>query len=189
MSTDRTPRTRLALGALSGLLAGAIAVAIAELVSALVDGVTSPLFSVANRAVDEAPRPVKEFAIETFGTADKPILIGSVIAGVAVLAMVAGALGVRRPRLAAGIFIGLVVVSAAAALADRSAAAGPLLRLVPVLVMLVVGLAALLFLLSLLRAPAPRVVERALPARVSGDDLPSSFDRRKFLVAAAAVSA
>ena len=80
MHTHRTP------GAVAGLLAGAAAVTTSEAVAAALEGVTSPLIAVANRAVDSAPRPVKEWAVETFGTADKPILIGGVVGTVALLA-------------------------------------------------------------------------------------------------------
>jgi DMSO/TMAO reductase YedYZ molybdopterin-dependent catalytic subunit len=154
--SDQTPpaRRHLLAGALAGLLSGAAAVAVSEAVSALLDGVTSPLLAVANRAVDAAPRPVKEWAISTFGTADKPVLIGGVIATVVVLALVAGAVGVRRPRVAAGAFVALTVVAAAAALTDRSATAGPGLRLLPALALLVVGLLALTGLLRAVRTPA-----------------------------------
>ena len=87
MGSHRSPGTGpVVAGGVAGLLAGAAA---AEAVAALLTGVTSPLFAVANRAVDAAPRPVKEWAIETFGTADKPVLIGGVVATVAVLAVVA----------------------------------------------------------------------------------------------------
>ncbi len=128
--------------------------AASEAVAAVLDGVTSPLLAVANRAVDAAPRPLKEFAIETFGTADKPVLIGSVIATVAGLAALAGVLGVRRPRLALALFLGLSAVATAAALTDRSATAGVGPRLVPALALVVVGSLALLFLLRTLRIPA-----------------------------------
>ena len=83
----RTNASALLLGGLVGLLSGIAAVAASEAVAVLVDGVTSPLLSVGNRAVDWAPRPVKEWAIETFGTADKPVLIGGVIGTVALLAV------------------------------------------------------------------------------------------------------
>ncbi len=132
--------------------------AVSEAVTAVMSGVSSPVLSVANRAVDAAPRPLKEFAIETFGTADKAVLIGSVIGTVALLAIVAGALGVRRPRLAAGAFVALTVVAGVAALTDRSATAGPFLRLVPVVVLLVVGLAALTVLLRAVRTPVSDAV-------------------------------
>jgi len=176
-------RRHLLAGALAGLLSGAAAVAVSEAVSALLDGVTSPLLAVANRAVDAAPRPVKEWAISTFGTADKPVLIGGVIATVVVLALVAGAVGVRRPRVAAGAFVALTVVAGVAALTDRSATAGPVLRLLPVLALLVVGLTALTGLLRAVRTPA-----ETLPGTVPGDRIPASFDRRAFLRAAAAVT-
>ena len=154
MGSHRSPGTSpVVAGGVAGLLAGAAGVAAAEAVAALLTGVTSPLFAVANRAVDAAPRPVKEWAIETFGTADKPVLIGGVVATVTVLAVVAGALGARRPRLAVGAFLVLSTVSAAAALTDRAATAGAAPRLLPVLALVAVGLGSLLLLLRALRTP------------------------------------
>ncbi len=217
--TKNETRKQHLAGALAGLLAGAAGIAAAEAVAAVLNGVTSPLLAVANRAVDAAPRPVKEWAIETFGTADKPVLIGGVIATVAGLAIAAGIVGVRRPRAAAGAFLLLTAVATAATLTDRAAAASAALRLVPVVALVVVGLTALLLLLRALRTPhAPtehegpaaspnetlneKSAERApvetvengksrmlLPSHVSGDDLPAAFDRRAFLRAAAAVGA
>lgn len=182
-----TSRRLLLLGGLAGLLAGAAAVAVSEAVAAYLTGVTSPLLAVANRAVDAAPRPVKEWAIATFGTADKPVLIGGVIATVALLAVVIGAVGVRRPRVALGAFVLLTVVASAAALADRSATAAWPVRLVPAVVLLLVGLGALTWLLGTLRRPAPTPAVM-VPTHVEGDDLPAAFDRRAFLTAAAAVA-
>src|SRR3954454_324613 len=103
------PRRALVAGGVSGLLAGLAAVAVSEAVAALLTGVTSPLLAVGNRAVDAAPRPVKEWAISTFGTHDKAVLIGGVVATVALLAAFAGALGVRRVR-AAVVLLALLVV-------------------------------------------------------------------------------
>ena len=153
--TKSASKKRHLLGALTGLLAGIAGVAAAEGVAALLTGVTSPLLAVANRAVDAAPRPVKEWAVSTFGTADKPILIGSVIATVAGLAIVAGVIGVRRPRVAGGMFLLLSGVATVAALTDRAATAPPALRLLPALALIVVGLVSLLVLLRTLRLPAP----------------------------------
>ena len=183
--SDNTTRgTRLALaGAGAGLLAGAAGVAVAETVSVALDGVTSPLLAVANRAVDAAPRPVKEWAIATFGTADKAVLIGGVVGTVVVLALAAGAVGVQRPRLAAAAFVALTGVATAAALTDRAATAGPLARLLPALALLLVGLVSLTVLLQALRRSGREVP----PDR--GDELPVAFDRRAFLRAAAAVGA
>ena len=146
MSTHRTA------GGVAGLLAGTAAVATSEAVAAGLDGVTSPLLAVANRAVDSAPRPVKEWAVETFGTADKAVLIGGVVATVALLAVAAGVVGVRRPWAALGVFWALSGVAAVAALTDRAATAGPVLRLVPVVALVVAGTASLVVLLRTFRS-------------------------------------
>ena len=169
-------RARPLAGALAGLLAGVAAVAASEAVAALLHGVTSPLFSVGDRAVDAAPRPVKEWAIATFGTHDKPVLIGGVVVTVAGLAVLSGIVGVRRPRAAVGIFLVLSAVATAAALTDRAATASAGLRLLPAVALVAVGLVALVALLRPLRA-----------APAGGDR--SGIDRRAFLKAALAVSA
>ena len=147
-------RHRWVAGGLAGLLAGAAAVAVSEALAGLLTGVTSPLLAVGNRAVDATPRPLKEFAIVQFGSNDKPVLIGGVITTVALLAMLAGAIGVRRPRVALGIFLALSVVAIAATTTDRSASAGVLARLLPALALVVVGSTALLLLLRTLRTPS-----------------------------------
>ncbi|MEP7089795.1 MAG: molybdopterin-dependent oxidoreductase [Nocardioidaceae bacterium] len=148
----RTDRRRL-VGGLAGLLAGAAAVAVSEAMAAVLTGVTSPLLAVGNRAVDAAPRPLKELAIERFGSHDKPVLIGGVVVTVAVLAVLAGILGVRRPRVALGAFLALSTVAMVAAATDRAATAGVALRLLPALALTAVGVAALLMLLRALRTP------------------------------------
>ena len=184
MSNHSAPgRRHLTLGGLAGLLAGTAAVAVSEGVAAVLSGVTSPLLAVGNRAVDAAPRPVKEWAIETFGTADKPVLIGGVITAVALLAVVAGALGARRPRFAVGLFLLLVAVATLAALTDRAATAGTALRLLPALALVVVGLPSLLALLRALREPA----EPAEPGE-PGEPGTAGVPRRSFLRAAAGVA-
>ena len=178
-------RGRRLAGAAAGLLAGAAAVAASEAVAALLTGVTSPLLAVGNRAIDATPRPLKELAIRSFGDHDKPVLVGGMVVTVAVLAALAGVVGVRRPRVAVGAFLALSGVAIVAGLTDRTATAGPLLRLLPPLALAVTGVAALLALLRALRSP-PR---DRLPSHVEGDDLPAAFDRRAFLGAAAAVGA
>ncbi|MGH3384949.1 MAG: molybdopterin-dependent oxidoreductase [Nocardioidaceae bacterium] len=210
--TRGTPtRDHRIAGGVAGLLAAATAVLAAEALSALLTGVTSPLYSVANRAVDWTPRPLKEWAVETLATADKPILVATVSVAVAVLGVVAGIVGVRRPRLAVGLFLVLSVVAIAAALTDRSASASAGVRLLPALLLAVVAVSTLLIQLATLRRPAPDPVSDAtpetppalvplesielgkprmlLPKHVAGDDLPAAFDRRAFLVAALAVGA
>lgn len=180
MQRQRTNTRRArAAGGLAGLVAGTSGLAAAELVSALLAGTTSPLLAVANRAVDSAPRPVKEWAIETFGTADKPVLIGGVVVTVAALAVGAGALGVGRRRLAVGLVLGLTTVAGAAVLTDRVASAPAGTRLLPVVTLAAVATGVLLLLLRPLRPESS--------GRVPGDDL-VAFDRRAFLRSVAAVA-
>lgn len=195
--TPSAPRRRrlatTAAAGLVGLLAGAAAVAVSEAVAAALSGVTSPLFAVANRAVDAAPRPVKEWAIETFGTADKPVLVGGVVATVAGLAVLAGVVGVRRPRAAAGLFLALSAVAAAAVVTDRAASASAVVRLLPLAALVATGLAGLLGMLRALRPlPSTGGGGAAFPAGTTApaaaDGLPPSFDRRAFLLTAAAVA-
>jgi DMSO/TMAO reductase YedYZ molybdopterin-dependent catalytic subunit len=203
MTQQRSGRRRTILaGATAGLLAGAAGVALAQAVAALIPGVTSPLLAVANRAVDLTPRPVKEWAVATFGSADKAVLVGGVIATIALTLVALGGLGVRRSRVAVAGLVVLNLVGAVAALTDRAAGAPGWLRLLAPAAGLLVSVVALLVLLRPLRTRAqidrPRFdrprpdrprVNRPLPAHVTGDDLPAAFDRRRFLARVVAVGA
>ncbi len=205
-TTVRPPRVR---GALAGVLAAAAGVLAAEGAAAVLTGVTAPVVAVGNRAVDWTPQPVKEWAIDAFGSADKAVLIGGVLVTVALLAALAGFLGVRRPRLALIGFVLLVALASTAMLTDRAATASPALRLVPVLVLAVVGLGGLAWMLYPLRRTSPGLAstDPGAPVRpaadpagtakrrlllsedMRGQDVPSGLDRRAFLTAATAVAA
>ena len=77
----------------TGLVAAAVALAVAELLAGLNRSWRSPVLDVGDRVIDAAPPFVKEFAIDTFGTNDKPALL----IGIAVfLGLYAAAVGVRR---------------------------------------------------------------------------------------------
>src|SRR3954452_3303160 len=82
----------LGLGVLSALLG----VAAGHLVAALTDPASSPVLAVGSTVIDLTPTPVKEWAVQHFGTHDKPILVLSVFVGVLVLAALAGVLARRR---------------------------------------------------------------------------------------------
>jgi DMSO/TMAO reductase YedYZ molybdopterin-dependent catalytic subunit len=181
MAASRTDSRSRALGALAGLLSATAGVAASEGVAALLTGVSSPVVAVGNRAVDETPRPVKEWAIETFGAADKPLLLGGIALTLALLAALAGAVGVRRRGVAVGFFLLLAGAAGVVAVTDRAATAGTALRLVPVAVLAVVATGALLALLRPLRA-----AQDATRADAPSSEVRS--DRRTFLLAAAAVA-
>ena len=117
---QRPRRHRAALGAVSGLVAALLALGVAELVAAMVRAQASPVVAVGGSVIDAAPVWLKDFAIRTFGTNDKPVLVGSILAGLVLLSLVTGALAVRRPAIGlAGVaLLGLVEAWAAAARPD-----------------------------------------------------------------------
>ncbi|MDY6807725.1 MAG: molybdopterin-dependent oxidoreductase [Actinomycetota bacterium] len=101
--------------ALAGVLAVAAGVATGELVAALVSPYASPYQAVAAFLVDHAPAFAREWAIDTFGTADKPALMVGVGAALLLLAVVAGIVQVRRPPwgvAVVAVFAGFGIVAA-----------------------------------------------------------------------------
>ncbi|HRK48502.1 MAG TPA: oxidoreductase, partial [Nocardioides sp.] len=98
--------------ALSGVLATLVGVAAGHLVAAVLDPATSPVLAVGSQVIDLTPTPMKEWAIRQFGSRDKDVLIGSVLAGVLVLSAVAGLLARRRFRYGAAMLVVLVGVAA-----------------------------------------------------------------------------
>ncbi|MGI5283368.1 molybdopterin-dependent oxidoreductase [Nonomuraea polychroma] len=102
-------------GALAGLVSGGVALGIAQLVAGFVRPEAFPVLAVADATVDLSPAPVVEFAKETFGFYDKPVLVGGVLVVLALVAAAIGVLSLRR-RLAYG-FAGLGVFGVVGALA------------------------------------------------------------------------
>lgn len=142
-------RTRLAYAA-SGVLATLVAVALAHLVAGLTDPAASPVLAVGSQVIDLTPTPLKEWAIRQFGTRDKPILVGSVFAGLLVLAAVAGLLARRRTSYGAALLVVLVLLAAGATL-NR-----PRLEALDLLPSLVAAVTAVLALVLLTRPRGDR---------------------------------
>ena len=103
------------------MLATLVGMAAGHLVAALLNPAASPVLAVGSTVIDLTPTPVKEWAIAQFGTADKPILIGSVLLGTLLLAGVAGVLAQRSFVLGASLLLALVGLAGAAALARPAA--------------------------------------------------------------------
>jgi DMSO/TMAO reductase YedYZ molybdopterin-dependent catalytic subunit len=114
MDTTRARRQQWPYAA-CGLLAAVAAMAAGHLVAAFVNPSASPVLAVGSTVIDATPTPVKEWAVQTLGTADKPVLL----AGVAVVtALAAGAIGLvarTRPTLANALLVGLAALSGIAA--------------------------------------------------------------------------
>ena len=90
------------VGALSGLVAAIVALGVTEMVAGMSRNWRSPVLDVGDRIVDNVPTFLKNFAIEQFGTNDKPILLLTIGAAVAVYAMVIGVLAFTK-RLSFGL--------------------------------------------------------------------------------------
>ncbi|MBM7517335.1 molybdopterin-dependent oxidoreductase [Nocardioides nitrophenolicus] len=123
-----------------GVLATLFGIGLAHLAAALTHPAASPVLAVGSAVIDRTPTPMKEWAIRTFGSADKAVLVGSVLAGVLVLAAVAGVLARRRFAVGAGLLVALVAIAAAAVLTRPEAEP---LDLVPSLVAALAAPAAL----------------------------------------------
>ena len=83
------PRRRALLHAAYGVLATVVGLAAGHLVAAFTVPSASPVLAVGSTVIDLTPTPLKEFAIRQFGTADKLVLVGSVLGHIAAPGMTA----------------------------------------------------------------------------------------------------
>lgn len=160
--------------AVAGLLAALTALALSELVAGLVAAVPSLVESVGGVVIDNVPPGVKDWAISTFGTADKPVLIFGIVITVAGLGALTGVLARGRFWVAAIVFVGFGLLGALAAKLDGADVSG---ATIGGLVAVVSGLGVLRWLYGRLEAGA------------AGGEGPSDVSRRAFLAGAGAVLA
>ncbi len=148
-----------------GVLATLVGMGAGHLVAAFTSPASSPVLAVGSAVIDRTPVPLAQWAIRTFGTADKAILIGSVILGVLLLAGLAGVLARRRFAVGAAVLVVLVAVAAAAALTNAGAGA---LDAVPAVATAVAGVAALALLDRLARRVRPATTTDGATTASSG---------------------
>lgn len=191
----------LAPGALSGALAGYAALAVAELASAAVGPQAGPVVAVGGAAIDLTPAPVKDWAIRTFGTADKLVLQLGILAVLALLALALGVLALRHRRLGAAGVLLFGVVGAVAATSRPDATA---LDALPSVAGAVAGGGLLYWFAGRLRVrtepesaperargPAPEAAAPETPEATAGEApvAGKGWNRRGFLLAASAAAA
>src|SRR5262245_12148073 len=183
MHTTDDPATtpsRLA-GAVIGLVSGAAALAAAQLAAGLVGAGSSPIFAVGGVAVDASPEWLKSFAIRTFGSNDKAVLLGGIGVVLAIAAIVLGIVSLRRPR--AGV-VGLIALGAIGAIAAVTRPANGIAAMIPSVIGTAAGLAAYAWLRH--RAGLPPLIAHEQPPEQP--PTPTGFDRRRFLAGSAAVA-
>ncbi|NND85391.1 MAG: molybdopterin-dependent oxidoreductase [Acidimicrobiia bacterium] len=151
----------------AGAIAAAASLAVTELVASLFVGVRSPLLSVGDIVIDFSPDWLEQWAIATFGTNDKAVLIGSMIGVIVLLGAVAGATSRRTLLPAFGLFAGSASLGAWGVLRDPLQEAGPALLAV------VAGALVGLGILGIVRSPV----------------VAETPDRRRFLSLAAGATA
>ncbi|WP_028658833.1 molybdopterin-dependent oxidoreductase [Nocardioides insulae] len=181
--------------AAAGVAAGALGLGVGEAVAGLLGATSSPVVALADRVIDLAPQQVKERSVEVLGTADKPVLVASVLVGTTALLALVGLLGARSYWLGIALLGVLAVVDAAALLADRSPEATPWASGLAWAVALAVTAVALRVLLRPWRASADDAAPVAAPPAATPtlapaeEPAPPGFDRRRFLLAASAMTA
>jgi len=164
-----------------GLLAAAAGMAAGHLVAAFVNPAASPVVAVGSAVVDSTPTPVKEWAVHTFGTADKPVLLTVVSMVTVLVAAAIGLLARRRPGLGTVLLVSLAGLAGAAAFTRPAALPQDI---TPALVAAVAGVTALAWLRRLAGADSP-----AGPDADPHLAAPATTSRRTFLAAGAGVAA
>jgi DMSO/TMAO reductase YedYZ molybdopterin-dependent catalytic subunit len=136
----RSPTRR---DAISGAVSAALALGVSELAAGLL-ALPSLIEGLGNWVIDVVPTPVKDWAIETFGTNDKLVLLVGIAAVTILLGGLVGAIARNRFWIAAVVFIGLGAAAALAAVRDPRVDLG--MAVIPAGLASITGLATLQWL-------------------------------------------
>lgn len=142
MTAAHLGKGQAAFVGLASTIAGAGA---GHLVAAITGPSYSPPFAVGSAVVDAAPTWLKNFAVSTFGTADKPVLLASVALVSGLLGALAGLLA--RTRLVRGVAL-LGVLVALAGLAAWARPGGGVFAVIPSLATAFVGVGSFVAVMS-----------------------------------------
>lgn len=151
-----------------GLVATGSGLAAAELTVGLFDRTSSPVVPVGQVFIDWVPRPLKDWAIDTFGTNDKVVLVVGALVVLFGVGIAVGILAMRGARAAAYALTSVTGVVGAWAVLTRPEPT--FVKLLPTIVGTAVSLAVLWYLA--LRPPASTVEPMVQPMGV---------DRRRFV--------
>ncbi|WP_238420516.1 molybdopterin-dependent oxidoreductase [Gordonia sp. 'Campus'] len=192
MSSTTTRRSLSPAPGIAGVVAVGAALAAGELAAVPISPDASPYFAVGSSVVDLSPKPVRDWAIDTFGTADKLALFVGMGVLIAVLAAACGYLERRRPPLGSLVVVAFGVVGVIAALNRPNATWTHALPSV------VAGIVGVLVLRLLLAQLAPRragaVTDGAVTDGAGADDADArpaerASMSRRFVLTAAGVAA
>ena len=182
----RPTKRSWALGALGGVVAAGAGLGVAELVAGTSRQLQSPVLDVGDRFIDLTPRPLKEQAIQWFGTNDKKALLVGIAIILIGYAMFVGVLALRRRLLPAMIGIGAFgLVGAVSSVTTRRQA--PLVAIIPSVVGAVIAAGVLVVLHRVAYRDQPSTAQ-PLPTTADSPSTSSIAqlvpnDRRRFLAA------
>lgn len=130
---------------MAGVAAAAVALGVTQLLAAFVGPESDSRTAVGSAVIDLTPGPVKEWAITTFGTADKLVLTVLVLAVIAIIAAITGSMERRRVPIGSAA-IAIAGVAGSAAVVSRDGAS--LVDVVPTVIGTVCGVVVLRLLTS-----------------------------------------
>ena len=159
------------LGPVIGVLSAAATVGAGELLAVFVRPEASPVIAVGNRIVLLTPESAKQATINSVGTADKALLLGSIYLVLALAGAAIGQLALRSLRAGVAGVAGLGAFAAYCALTDNASRGSDV---VPSVGATLAGAAVLVLLVRAARA---------------GSAAAPDLDRRRLLVAAGATGA
>ena len=168
-----TRRRHLISRALSGVLAAAVVLGVGELLAVLIAPAAAPFLAVGSSTVDRTPAWARDFAIQTFGTNDKPALFVGMALAIVAIAAAAGIAERTRGPIGSLILGMLGVVGVTAALARPGAT---WVYAVPTAIGTVAGIMVL------------RILTAAARDTIAPDD-GAAYSRRRFLVLASTAAA
>jgi DMSO/TMAO reductase YedYZ molybdopterin-dependent catalytic subunit len=158
-------RLSIPVAALVGLLAMAAGLATGELVSGFISPGTSPFLAVGAAAIDLTPSWLKDFAVRTFGSYDKIVLIVSMAVVIGLLGLAAGLVSRRSRTPGLGLIAVLGVLAGAAVISRPSAGSSAVLAPLAALIASA-GTFAALHRLGWLSEPAAEGSAPVLPRRM-----------------------
>jgi DMSO/TMAO reductase YedYZ molybdopterin-dependent catalytic subunit len=168
-----------------------------ELLVGVIDGAVSPVIAVGQKVIDLVPLPLKNWAVETFGTSDKVVLVVTTLAILFIVGIAIGMVAVtgrRTKAVTATAVVGLIGVMAVLTRPDPTVA-----KLLPILVGTLVSVAVLWWLApSPVESVGPAGAHHAIATVGDTDELspiepvavpgPGVADRRVFLLRSAGVA-